>query len=78
MAEWRERAACLGKSLETFYPNRQHGNLASLEALSICERCPVRKPCLAEAMTDELGHGLACRHGIRGGLTAQQRYVQAR
>jgi hypothetical protein len=38
----------------------------------------VRKACLAEAMSDELGAGLACRHGIRGGLTAQQRYVQAR
>ena len=78
MTGWRERAACLGESLETFYPNRYNGTLSARTALALCERCPVRKACLAEAMSDELGAGLACRHGIRGGLTAQQRYVQAR
>lgn len=44
------------------------------EAKDICGGlCPVRRECLADALTAEGGAALDRRHGIRGGLTHRER-----
>jgi hypothetical protein len=37
--------------------------------LAVCSSCPVKAECLAEALAEEVDHG------IRGGLTARARAV---
>jgi hypothetical protein len=38
--------------------------------MRVCARCPVRRPCLAQAITDE-GSGLA--YGVWGGVGPERR-----
>jgi WhiB family redox-sensing transcriptional regulator len=65
---WVDDAACAGMSHAIFF-EREHKN----EALQICGGCPVRQPCLDEAIADpELDHG------IRGGMTAAARKAHRR
>ena len=63
-ARWRERAACRGTDLDLFYPER--GESAG-PARQVCERCPVRQPCLEYALSNRI------THGIWGGLTERER-----
>ena len=63
-ARWRERAACRGADLDLFYPER--GEPAG-PARQVCERCPVRQPCLEYALSNRI------THGIWGGLTERER-----
>lgn len=61
---WRTRAACRG------YPSRlwfSYDPDEQARAAAVCDRCPVRGPCLDEAM--ERGE----IHGIWGGLTVKER-----
>ncbi|HET9969823.1 MAG TPA: WhiB family transcriptional regulator [Streptosporangiaceae bacterium] len=70
-ADWRARALCAGCDLELFFaPSRE------AEAAGICRRCPVRAPCLADALDAEAGNTF--RAGIRGGLTPAERAAAAR
>jgi WhiB family redox-sensing transcriptional regulator len=65
-ARWRQRAACAAPDVdpELFFPEK--GGAAG-PAKRICADCPVKAPCLADALAthDE--------HGIRGGLTVRER-----
>lgn len=66
---WRERAACAGLNPDAFFPLAEVGPAyeASVRAAkAVCARCPVRKQCLAFAMTD-------MPYGIAGGFTAEER-----
>ncbi|MAT06264.1 MAG: hypothetical protein CL424_14595 [Acidimicrobiaceae bacterium] len=64
-APWRENAACAGEPWSVFFIERG-GSLD--RARELCRSCPVREPCLAEAVADpELDHG------YRGGASAAQR-----
>ena len=63
-ARWRERAACCGTALDLFYPER--GQSAG-PARQVCAMCPVRKPCLEYALSNQI------THGIWGGLTERER-----
>lgn len=84
MADWRERAACAGMPSELFFddiwPEDEEGNPLPLvqvaldRARTVCQSCPVRTDCYLEAMTEEDGAAAARRHGLRGGLTPEQRY----
>jgi WhiB family redox-sensing transcriptional regulator len=67
---WTEQAACVGYSPEMFFPEKSDkgGNMAS--ALAVCKKCPVQTECLKWALDVET---FATRHGVFGGLTAQQR-----
>jgi len=71
---WRESAACQGIADDTFFP--APGDTAAAEhAKAICAGCPVRRPCLAEALAEEGGRTKAYRFGVRGGKTHGQRYA---
>jgi hypothetical protein len=63
--EWHADAACAGQHTATFFPAAGRSAAA---AVAICDRCPVRSTCLAEALADP---GLD--YGVRGGLTARAR-----
>lgn len=71
---WRDHAACRGVDTDLFIRDeRRRGAVAHTfaAALAYCDRCPVRHPCLDEAMTrrDE---------GVWGGTTRSQREQLAR
>ncbi|MEV6523933.1 WhiB family transcriptional regulator [Longispora sp. NPDC051575] len=61
--EWTLRASCRGSNPEALYVD----GAAQHEAKRICEHCPVRYRCLAEALDagDE--------HGVWGGMTDRER-----
>ncbi len=62
--DWRERALCAKTDPDAFFPDM--GRSATLPKW-ICARCPVREPCLKDAIANnELV-------GIRGGLSAKER-----
>lgn len=64
MTHWWERAACAGSDVNLFYPETGE---TMAPGLSVCRRCPVRKPCLREAV-DRNDH-----YGIWGGTTPRDR-----
>ncbi len=65
---WRRRAACAapGVDLELFFPER--GGTAA-PAKRLCARCPVKAPCLADALAMPPG----LDEGIRAGTTREER-----
>lgn len=74
-AHWSADAACREADPDLFYAEGDTGTalLETAEAKRFCARCPVREPCLAEAL--ERGE----RHGVWGGLdTAERRTVTRR
>lgn len=78
---WWERAACIGVNQNVFFPRfdnkskpEQRRSLYDA-AKAICARCDVVKECLAAAMKEELSYD---RHGVRGGLSPEERTKIAR
>lgn len=77
---WHKRAACIGEASDKFFgePDAEgYGpgwdTAAKLaEGIAICERCPVRTPCLEYAITHRI------RYGIWGGTTQTERRVLIR
>ncbi|HEY9371507.1 WhiB family transcriptional regulator [Streptomyces sp.] len=79
---WRERAACLAYEPELWFPISEEGDtrryvMQRAEAKAICAGCPVRRPCLAEALAFEAKASKAHRHGIFGGYTGSERATLA-
>ena len=65
---WEEHADCLDMDVELFFmPSGRDP-----AALARCSACPVRRPCLEDALRIEGGRELDT-HGIRGGMTPPQR-----
>jgi len=64
---WTAQAACRGFDVEMFFTDARTG----AAVVKVCDTCPVRGDCLEAAMVEE-GHW-GVRHGIRGGLTGNQR-----
>lgn len=69
---WRSQAACAGEVGVAFYPplrpeKRSAKGAREERAKALCASCPVRQPCLDEAVA----HGE--RFGIWGGLTDRER-----
>lgn len=60
---WLDRAVCVG--MPSWWFERRKYDLA----IAVCERCPVRYECLADALDTPADQD----HGIRGGLTRNQR-----
>lgn len=62
------RAVAAGEiAFDAFFPPRGSTRLA---AQAICERCPVKEPCLEFVLQlESYGHG----HGVWGGTTVSQR-----
>lgn len=83
-ADWGKRAACRDFPTAMFFedvePEDDEGNPLPLDlegldrARSVCGRCPVRLQCYQAAMEEEGGAARLQRHGVRGGITAAQRY----
>jgi WhiB family redox-sensing transcriptional regulator len=71
---WRALAACVGYSPDLWFPEmgkRGSARDASrAEALALCRRCPVRRPCLAFALQVPAKYDTV---GIFGGKTADER-----
>lgn len=65
---WTRNAACLGMPTQAFYPVKGGSTKAAVAA---CGRCPVRLPCLDDAMASERIPSET--FGIRGGLAAPER-----
>lgn len=62
---WRDRAACTGQDVETFFPRQgTHQPAVDRVIATWCAPCPVRVDCLA----DELAHPPTRRGGVRGGV----------
>lgn len=55
--------ACAGADVNQFFPP---GNVAITPAIYICDRCPLKKPCLEYALEHKV-------HGIWGGTTTDER-----
>lgn len=70
---WWDDAACKGQPIEVFFPTIRAGQREDVMyagAKLVCARCSVREPCLQDALREELRWG---RHGVRGGLTPDER-----
>jgi WhiB family redox-sensing transcriptional regulator len=66
--DWRADAACLHHDPETFFPEPGPGLMAQYTAAKqICAGCPVRNPCLADAIKS------GDLYGIRAGLGMKER-----
>ncbi len=66
---WRERAACRGVDPELFFPTAEPGPVHDEQVAAakwVCARCPVREPCLTEALA-------RIPYGVAGGLTEHER-----
>lgn len=63
--QWLQFARCKGMDTELFFTDE---SVKQMKA--VCVECPVRKECFTEAMREEVG---ACRFGIRGGYTPDER-----
>lgn len=78
--EWMAKAACRGTDTNLFYPSWPTGprgpNLvtaeraAAIDALAVCETCPVRAECLADNLRDPWG--------VFGGTVPAERWRRAR
>lgn len=72
-SSWREQAECATADSGLFFGQQGEGQRErrrrEAAAKAICGRCPVRGPCVAEA----LGRQESC--GVWGGLTARERRV---
>ena len=69
-ASWTAEAACVDHPSSWWFPGPGETNQRALE---ICGHCPVRIPCLDEAISDP-----SLDHGIRGGATVRARKVMRR
>lgn len=68
---WRDRAACKGISIDTFYfeSDEDNRNLKKQteKAKSYCKECPVAEQCLAYALNENI------KFGVWGGFTSRER-----
>ena len=69
-ADWRTRAACLGRWDEMHPDNNEHD---IEQAKSICRQCPVQVPCVLDALRTGDND-----HGIRGAMKPSERRNMAR
>ena len=75
---WQVRASCRGPQAAIFFPpshfeRKEEKEARERRAKTICQTCPVRKPCLEYAL------GIREPHGIWGGLNeAERKQILAR
>jgi WhiB family redox-sensing transcriptional regulator len=66
--DWTASALCAQTDPEIFFPNQGESPSA---AKAVCARCPVRSPCLEEALAT------ARAWGVWGGMTPSERRAEA-
>jgi WhiB family redox-sensing transcriptional regulator len=75
VSDWRQFAACLTEDPEKFYPTP--GDEPGIAAAKrVCRSCLVRADCLEAALADEGGRSKDGRHGVRGQMTGDERYLE--
>ncbi|MTV24731.1 WhiB family transcriptional regulator [Nitriliruptoraceae bacterium ZYF776] len=67
--DWAEGASCRGADPELFFARALS---EARPALKLCDRCPVKEPCLSYALEQGIDHG------VWGGLTERQRRAVVR
>lgn len=82
-ARWEDDAACAEIGMGMFLPpdsddGAQWNSNTYAAGKAVCDRCPVRAPCLEDAMAHEGDLSLHFRTGLYGGLTPNQRVQLAR
>lgn len=65
--KWMERAACKGKDVNLFFPQREEMDKLAA-ARKICIVCPVREDCLAYALQHHIKYGVWGGLGYKGRL----------
>lgn len=80
LPEWYDEAACRGMAVSKFFSCMSPRDRDA--AKDVCAACPVAAQCLEAAMAEEAtrqsaGQNLKGRHGIRGGLSATERWAIA-
>lgn len=68
---WQTAAACVDTPTAVYFPTAGAGGYDT--ARRICAGCPVSDQCLEEALVEEAELGNGARHGMRAGLTPQDR-----
>jgi WhiB family transcriptional regulator, redox-sensing transcriptional regulator len=68
-AGWLDGARCRGMDPDRFFVR---GVAQARPVIRVCERCPVREPCLQYAIDNEI------TFGVWGGLTERQRRAYQR
>jgi WhiB family redox-sensing transcriptional regulator len=78
---WEHQAACRSvNDPELFFPinyTSPTGLLQIEEAKAICSTCPVEACCLNDILSVEKRASVDSRHGIRGGMTPEERFQLA-
>jgi WhiB family redox-sensing transcriptional regulator len=66
--EWRDLGLCLTEDPDLFFPigDGPHAAAQTATAIAVCQRCPVRQPCLDWALA-------AGTTGVWGGLDESER-----
>ncbi|MEU1122158.1 WhiB family transcriptional regulator [Streptomyces sp. NPDC005899] len=72
-----EEGICAQTDPELFFPEKGQSDVTRA-AIAICMGCPVRRPCLAEALAEEGSAAASHRFGVRGGCSPRQRLRLAR
>lgn len=78
---WSDQAACRTVEMIVFFPEREHagrGGTNYSEARQVCAGCPVKAECLEDALVEERYQSGVYRHGMRGGLSPEQRASEER
>lgn len=75
---WLRDAKCAGEGLELFYgpdgERQPERDIREAKAKTVCFACPVRTDCLEDALIP----GSTRQHGVRGGMTAEERIAERR
>lgn len=66
ISSWRDLAACLSVDTDLFFPHATD-DAGIARAKAVCEGCPVREPCLEEALARREDYG------VRGGKSEVER-----
>jgi WhiB family redox-sensing transcriptional regulator len=61
---WQDKGACRGLETAVFYPDPEEDGT---EAKAVCDRCPVRQPCLEWALSNRE------KEGVWGGCNERER-----
>lgn len=76
---WTDDAACARpgylKIREFWFADDSHTDQVRT-ATTICGHCPAKDACLTAAVDEETGRGEQSMYGIRGGLTAKERWLK--
>lgn len=76
---WTDQAACARpgyQKIQEFWFADDSATAQVTTAVTICGYCPVKDACLTAAVTEEVGRGEQSMYGIRGALTAKERWLK--